>query len=473
MSILPEVGTAAGAGALSRFRAGFYRCLTARSDALFELADAVLCSGAPVTSLPMLSLTGVFSRGHGALYDALSQGRADSDRLRCLLAAQQVQRIGGRIVLAVDATGWLRPDANCSPGRLYCHVAGHGRGQDQMVPGWAYSFVAALETGASSWTQVLDAIRIGQDDDAAVLQLRRVITKLIAAGQHRDGDADIVIVTDAGYDVPRLAWQLRDLPVVVVGRLRSDRVLYGRPAARSGSRTGRPAKHGRVFRMTDAATWDKPETTTSTQTDRYGRLDARAWENLHSRLTHRAAWIGHKGDLPVIDGTLIRLKTQRLPHTGEPTPLWLWTSMRGLDTTLWDSLWSAWLRWFDIDHTFRFLKQTLDWTAPPSPRPRRGRHLDMADHHRVHAAAIGPRPRRRPVSALGNPGQTGPTHPRQSPPRLSEPPHSPAPPDQSNVLVVRAEDADDPQVEKLAELLRSDEVRQLIEADLPNNAPMF
>ena len=224
---------------MSRFRAGFYRCLTARSDVLFELADAVLCSRAPVASLPMLSLTGVFSRGHGALYDALGQGRVDTDRLRCLLAAQRVERIGGRIVLAVDVTAWLRPDANCSPGRLYCHVAGRGRGQDQMVPGWAYSFVAALETGASSWTQILDVIRIGQDDDVAeatVTQLRGVITKLIDAGQYRDGDADIVIVTDAGYDVPRLAWQLRDLPVVVVGRLRSDRVLYGRPAARSDSR---------------------------------------------------------------------------------------------------------------------------------------------------------------------------------------------------------------------------------------------
>jgi hypothetical protein len=47
------------------------------------------------------------------------------------------------------------------------------------------------------------------------------------------------VVTDAGYDVPRLFWQLRDLPVVVGGRLRSDRVLYGRPGPWSG-RAARP-----------------------------------------------------------------------------------------------------------------------------------------------------------------------------------------------------------------------------------------
>jgi hypothetical protein len=88
-------------------------------------------------------------------------------------------------VLAVDATGWLRPDANCAPGRLYCHVAGHGRGKDQMVPGWTYSFVAALEPGQTSWTRILDATRIGQDDDPAqttAIQLRAVVESLIAAG---------------------------------------------------------------------------------------------------------------------------------------------------------------------------------------------------------------------------------------------------------------------------------------------------
>jgi hypothetical protein len=74
--------------------------------------------------------------------------------------------------------------------------------------------------------------------------------------------------------------------------------------------------------MADPA-WSEAETTSSADTDRYSRLDARAWEGMHSRLTHRAAWIGHDGALPVIDGTLIRLETERLPHTGKPTPLWL------------------------------------------------------------------------------------------------------------------------------------------------------
>ena len=43
-------------GDLSRCRHEFCQCLTARADALFELADAALCTDGPVTSLVELSL---------------------------------------------------------------------------------------------------------------------------------------------------------------------------------------------------------------------------------------------------------------------------------------------------------------------------------------------------------------------------------------------------------------------------------
>ena len=55
----------------------FYRCFTARADALFELADAVLCADGPVRTLAGLSLAPEHRRGHGALYDAVNCGRID------------------------------------------------------------------------------------------------------------------------------------------------------------------------------------------------------------------------------------------------------------------------------------------------------------------------------------------------------------------------------------------------------------
>ncbi len=52
---------------LSRFRADFYDCLDGRRDALFELADALLCTDGPVKTLVDLSLSPEHRRGHGAM----------------------------------------------------------------------------------------------------------------------------------------------------------------------------------------------------------------------------------------------------------------------------------------------------------------------------------------------------------------------------------------------------------------------
>src|ERR1017187_9808119 len=201
---------------LDAFRSELYGCFTARADALFELCDALLCTDGPVKTLAGLSLAPEHRRGHGALYDAVNQGRVEVARLRRALAGLPLPRWpDGRIRLGVDVSNWLRPDAPCSPDRLFCHVYARGKGNAQMIPGWPYSVVAALEPGRTSWTAPLDAVRLGPDDDETAVtaaQVRDVVTRLIEAGHWRDGDPDILIVFDAGYDVTRLAWLLADLP---------------------------------------------------------------------------------------------------------------------------------------------------------------------------------------------------------------------------------------------------------------------
>src|SRR3954468_1992628 len=143
-----RVDTSAAWGDLARFRQEFYRSLTTRADALFEVTEAVLCADGPVRSLVELTLVAEHRRGHGAMYDALSHGRVEIGRLRQALTSLPLPRAGdGRIVLAVDVSPWLRSDAPISADRLFCHVYGRGRGQSQRIPGWPYSFVAALEPG--------------------------------------------------------------------------------------------------------------------------------------------------------------------------------------------------------------------------------------------------------------------------------------------------------------------------------------
>lgn len=368
MSVLQNPGYVESMSVLARFRTGFFSCLTARADALFELCDAVLCADGPVRSLVDLTLVPEHRRGHGAMYDALNHGGLDVDRLRRQLAGLPLPRFDGRrLVLAVDVSPWLRPDAGCSPDRLFCHTYGRARDDHQMIPGWPYSWVAALEPGRTSWTAVLDAVRLGPDDDEAAVtatQLREVVARLVEAGQHVPGDPDIQVVADAGYDLSRLALLLADLPVTVLGRLRSDRVFY-RPAPPHGKyQRGRPARHGGAFRFADPATWHTAEVTTVTDTDRYGKAQATAWDRMHPKLARRSAWLDHDGALPVVEGTVIRLGVERLPRDRDPDPVWLWCAATNLTPDDVDRCWQMFLRRFDLEHTFRLLKQTLGWTTP-------------------------------------------------------------------------------------------------------------
>jgi hypothetical protein len=74
------------------------------ADALFELADAVLCAGGPACSLPRLSLEPVFGRGHGSVYAALARGAVNVEALEDLLAAARPR--SWPLVFAVDGTSW-------------------------------------------------------------------------------------------------------------------------------------------------------------------------------------------------------------------------------------------------------------------------------------------------------------------------------------------------------------------------------
>ncbi len=234
----------------------------------------MLCADGPVKSPVDLTLAPEHRRGHGALYGALNRGGLDVGRLRTALAGLPLPRFeGGRLVLAVGVSPWPRSDAPCSDQRLFCHVCGRARTASQLIPGWPYSFVAVLEPGATSWTGILDVVRLGSEDDATAVtaaQLRAVVERLVAAGQWAPGDPVITIVMDAGYDVTRLAWVLRDLPAELVGRNRGDRVMrLPKPTRVHDPKGGRPPEHGPEFRFAKPETWPEPETITATDTLNY------------------------------------------------------------------------------------------------------------------------------------------------------------------------------------------------------------
>jgi hypothetical protein len=83
---------------------------------------------------------------------------------------------------------------------------------------------------------------------------------------------------------------------------------------------------------------------------------------MHPKLIRcRSAWSARPPDqeLPVAEGTLIRLAGH-----GKIKRMRLWASEPAASPAQVTRLWQAYLRRFDIEHCFRFLKQQLGWTAP-------------------------------------------------------------------------------------------------------------
>jgi hypothetical protein len=101
--------------------------------------------------------------------------------------------------------------------------------------------------------------------------------------------------------------------------------------------------------LADPGTWSGPEHTNSTDTTRYGTAQASAWHRCHPRLEHRGPWRDHPGPLPIIEGTLIRLRVGHLPGDRAPKTAVAVDQRpdRGRHRPR-----QAFLRRFDLEHTF-------------------------------------------------------------------------------------------------------------------------
>jgi hypothetical protein len=349
--------TASAVRRLRDFREQSFGCLGRRRNALFELIDALL-TAASVPSVPHLSLQPAHRRGWGSAYAALAAGELDTERLAGVLAAQ-VCGVAGP-VFAVDASTWARCDAECSPGRgFYYSPTRHSAGQP-IVAGWCYSWIAQLSFDRDSWTAPVDVRRVppGEDLGQATAAQIRAVTRRLGAGA-----AAPLFVFDAGYDPIALTVDLADLPVAILVRIRGDRVFYTVPAARGAGQRGRPRRHGARFCCVDPASWPAPEQTLDVDDEQYGRVRVTAWAGLHPKLAGRGRWTDHPKP-PIVTGTVIRVQVEHLPgpRGRAVKTLWLWWAGPGRPDL--DLCWRAYIRRFDLEHTFRFCKQALGWTTP-------------------------------------------------------------------------------------------------------------
>jgi hypothetical protein len=326
---------------------------------------------------------GVTSSRLGSLYAALDRGRIDAETLRKLLACHPLAGaavVGEPPVYAVDVSVWDRCDAECSPERgYYYHPSRHSAGQP-IVAGWAYQFVAQLNFVRESWTAPMDVERLrpGQDaNELATRQVRSFLLRRLCRSSCEEGTATTpLVVFDAGYDPVKVQQGLEGSPCQILLRLRAGRRFYGDPSlCDPPENIGRPRRHGPKMKCSDPSTWPEPSAEHHCEDAAYGSVRVRAWAELHPKVCNHAAK-GSRGPLPIVVGTLILVEVERLPRgerRREPRVLWLW--WHGPDRMVpdLDLIWRSYVRRFDLEHTFRFLKQSMGWTTP------RIRHPEQAD----------------------------------------------------------------------------------------------
>jgi len=349
-------------------RRAVYESFTAWPDVLFEMADALLCHPGRLESLPYLTLEPVMRRGHGSVYAALDKGRIDTAALAKVLA--RAVDPGAGLVFALDCSQYPRPDAPTSPERRvnYDAVRDVGSAGGAVTPGWWFQWLAGTGTSGSSWASPVSVTRIGPGENphvAGVEQIEALLRDLPGG----DGAEVPIVCLDGGYSPVYLGGRLREREVQVVVRLRKDAVMFADPPPRAAGTVGRPRVHGARMKLSDPRTWADPDEYLAVPAEP-GRaaVSVSVWHGMHPRPSESAALrepgyrAGHAR--PVTRGSVVWVCSAdpRFP------PMWLfWTGPhRSFDL---DRVWRAYVRRYDIEHLFRFLKQYLAWTRPRVRRP--------------------------------------------------------------------------------------------------------
>jgi hypothetical protein len=185
-----------------------------------------------------------------------------------------------------------------------------------------------------------------------------------------------LFVFDAGYDPVKLQRGLEGSACQILVRLRAGRRFYGDPSLSDPpAHIGRPRRHGPKMKCKDPSTWPEPSAEYACEDAGYGAVRVRAFSKMHPKVcAHEGR--GSRGPLPIVVGTLVLVEVERLPR-GErrrkPRVLWLWWHGPEGEAPDLELLWRAYVRRFDLEHTFRFLKQALGWSTP------RVRHPEQAD----------------------------------------------------------------------------------------------
>ena len=152
---------------LDHLRQQMYGCFERSRDALFNVGDALL-SESQARSLPELSLSVFFERSFPSVYEALQDGRINTERLRSVFvqALLEGKPTDEPIWLGIDSSSMQRLEADSSRDRGMIYVPNMPHATKPVSVGYQFSTVMLLPEQPSSWVGILEQRRIGTTQTA-------------------------------------------------------------------------------------------------------------------------------------------------------------------------------------------------------------------------------------------------------------------------------------------------------------------
>jgi len=353
-----------------KFRQALYESFDARRDSIFNLIDA-LCSNRDTQSVVQLSLNPAFERQYSALYKAIGDAFPPAGLLQPDDPAhQQMMQVMAPTLLpppepepwlwGLDATSYPRLYAETLLDREYVYHPTAVPGQIPVSLGHSYSVLSSLppaEAGqATAWAVPVSAERIASRTDALAVAQQQIALLLSDQSAPWFGQFSVLTV-DSRYSSREFLYPLWDRPeLVVISRVRSNRVFYRQPEAKAVKGPGRPPWFGAPFKLQEPDSWPPPATEDSqswtTQGGRPLQVTQQRWSNLLMRGSRTQPTHQRPFDL---------VRVQVADAAGQLVYAPMWLMIFGQQRQRLSGPQSQWFyrRRFGQEHAFRFLKGHL------------------------------------------------------------------------------------------------------------------
>ena len=366
-----------------KFREKLYQSFDYRRDTVMDLVDA-LAANTTARSPVELSLSPLFKREYSALYKGIqqmsrmtqtnsteaekSQKSQFQDRLEAIAELIPTPQQKQFYLWAIDVTPLPRPYAKTLEERSIIYQPNTIKGNKPINIGHSYSVLTSLpereETGGMSWAIPLTVERVKSDHTGKQVgsqQLKQILTQSNFPWSNHLS----VVVVDSDYSAKTfLAEQKQHHNLVVVTRVRSNRVFYTCPEPLAKRSVGHPKWYGAKFDLKDETTWHKPNQVVKENfTSKRGRafnVTISCWSEMLMRGSH---------DCPMYRQpfSLMQIQVTTTEGTRIWKPMWLiMIGQRQYELTPTEG-YQAYQQRYDIEHLLRFGKQKLLLNASTTP----------------------------------------------------------------------------------------------------------